>query len=171
MINLAALAVFLGLTVPQTDALMATHVSDADIATVANAAAEDSVTDDSIRLVDAGGYNVGIGIVQRPATNRASAIRHHALTEVYRVIAGAGTLVTGGTLIDSRELAADSQTVKVLTGPSDVGQGVDGGNARRIATGDMVIIPAGVPHGFTEIEEDIAYLVVRVDPQQLLQLK
>jgi quercetin dioxygenase-like cupin family protein len=87
------------------------------------------------------------------------------------VIAGAGTLVTGGTLVDSRELAADSQTVKVLTGPSDVGQGVKGGTARRIATGDMVIIPAGVPHGFTEIEEDIAYLVVRVDPQQLLQIK
>ena len=171
MINLAALAVLLGLTVPQTDALVATHVSDADITTVANAAAEDRVTDDSIRLVDAGGYNVGIGIVQRPATNRASAIQHHALTEVYRVIAGAGMLVTGGTLIDSRELAADSQTVEVLTGPSDVGQGVDGGTARRIATGDMVIIPAGVPHGFTKIEEDSAYLVVRVDPQQLLQLK
>ena len=171
MINLAAFAVLLGLTVPQTDTLVATHVSDADIATVANAAAADSVTDDSIRLVDAGGYNVGIGIVQRPATNRASAIQHHALTEVYRVIAGAGTLVTGGTLIDSRELAADSQTVRVLTGPSDVGQGVDGGTARRIATGDMVIIPAGVPHGFTQIEEDIAYLVVRVDPQQLLQLR
>jgi mannose-6-phosphate isomerase-like protein (cupin superfamily) len=171
MVNLAAFAVLLGLTLPQTEALVATHVSDTDITTLVSAAPESSVADDSIRLVDAGGYNVGIGIVQRPATDRASAIQHHGLTEVYRVIAGAGTLVTGGTLINSRELAADSQTVKVLTGPSDVGQGIDGGVARRIATGDMVIIPAGVPHGFTEIEEDIAYLVVRVDPQQLLQIK
>ena len=55
MINFAALAVLLGLTVPQTEALVATHVSDADITTVASAAPEGRVTDDSIRLVDAGG--------------------------------------------------------------------------------------------------------------------
>ena len=40
-----------------------------------------------------------------------------------------------------------------------------------IGTGDIVIIPAGVAHGFSEITEAITYMVVRIDPEQLVQLK
>ena len=37
--------------------------------------------------------------------------------------------------------------------------------------GDVVIIPAGVAHGFSEITEAITYMVVRVDPEKLVALK
>lgn len=153
-----------------TDSTVATLVTAADIA-AANAAAPAGVSDTSIRMVDAGGSNIGIGLVKRPATDRSSAIEHHNQTEIYHVIEGAGTLVTGGAIVDERELAADSRVVINLTGPSAAGSGIEGGETRQIAKGDMLIIPAGVAHGFTEITEDIAYLVVRVDPDKLVRVK
>jgi len=35
----------------------------------------------------------------------------------------------------------------------------------------MVIIPAGTPHGFTDVQEAITYTIVRIDPSRLLALK
>jgi len=43
--------------------------------------------------------------------------------------------------------------------------------SRRIAKGDMVIIPAGTPHWFSEVQESITYTVVRVDPGRVVKLK
>jgi quercetin dioxygenase-like cupin family protein len=37
--------------------------------------------------------------------------------------------------------------------------------------GDVVIIPAGVGHWFTKIDDHIAYLMVRVDPDKVTPLK
>ena len=62
-------------------------------------------------------------------------------------------------------------TVRQLTGPSSFGTGIEGGESRRVVAGDMVIVPAGVPHGFSRIEEAITYLVIRVDPEQVVELK
>jgi quercetin dioxygenase-like cupin family protein len=42
---------------------------------------------------------------------------------------------------------------------------------RRITKGDMVIIPAGTPHWFSEIQETLTYTVVRVDPGKVIALK
>ena len=149
----------------------ATVVTDAEIRAVIDAAPEDRVSDVQFRMVDAGGYNVGIGVVQRPASAPGGAIEHDKQTEIYRVLAGAGTLITGGELIDGQRLPSDGAVVKQLTGPSSYGSGIRGGDSRQITAGDMVIIPAGVPHGFSELQTDISYLVVRVDPEQLVQLK
>ncbi len=74
-------------------------------------------------------------------------------------------------MVDGRPLDPNGEVVKHLTGPSSVGPRIEGGESRRIAKGDMLIMPAGTPHGFTELEADIAYLVVRIDPDQLVQLK
>ena len=74
-------------------------------------------------------------------------------------------------MVDGEPLDADGEVVKQLTGPSSIGPRIEGGESRRIAKGDMLIMPAGTPHGFSELEEDIAYLVVRIDPDQLVQRK
>jgi quercetin dioxygenase-like cupin family protein len=58
-----------------------------------------------------------------------------------------------------------------VIGPGQRGRAILGGRSRRISAGDMVIIPAGVPHGFSEIETPLRYLVVRVDTGQTLPLK
>ena len=52
----------------------ATQVNKADIDATVDAAPEGRVSDQQIRMVDAGGHNVGIGIVHRPATNNSSGI-------------------------------------------------------------------------------------------------
>ena len=51
-----------------------------------------------------------------------------------------------------------------LTGPSDRGVIDSVDNSQQIGEGDIVIIPAGVAHGFSEITEPITYMVVRIDP-------
>jgi quercetin dioxygenase-like cupin family protein len=58
-----------------------------------------------------------------------------------------------------------------LGGPGFAGSGIRGGVSRRVSKGDMVIIPAGTPHGFTEVQETITYTIVRIDPSRLLALK
>ena len=147
-----------------------TVITAAEVAATIEAAPSGRVSDQQIRMVDAGGHNVGVGVVQRPPTTTMSAIEHHNQTEVYRVVSGRGTLVTGGTLIGARALDPQGAVVRQLTGPSAVGT-IEGGNRQPVGPGDVVIIPAGAPHGFSEISETITYLVVRVDPDQLVELK
>ena len=96
-----------------------------------------------------------------------SGLSHNNVTEIYYVISGAGTLVTGGAMPTPRTEAADSDTVKVLVGPSTSGV-FQNGQSRTVGAGDVVIIPAGVPHGFSEIVDHIDYLSVRVDPDHVL---
>ncbi len=58
-----------------------------------------------ITAVDMGSYNVGVGVLRRGATSRArrvGAINHTKITEVYYIISGEGTLLTGGTVINQR---------------------------------------------------------------------
>jgi quercetin dioxygenase-like cupin family protein len=149
----------------------ATHVSAADIAATLARVAPTAVSDQQIRVVDAGGYNVGMGVLHRPQGAAQNAIEHHDVTEVYYVLEGAGTLVTGGALQGAAELAAGNPIVRELVGPSVSGRSLEGGASRRIAAGDVVIIPAGVPHWLGNVEGLIRYLVVRMDPGRKLALK
>lgn len=93
------------------------------------------------------------------------------MTEVYHVIAGSGTLVTGGTLENPQPRPVDATQVSQINGPSVTGTAVHGGETRRIAAGDVVIIPAGVVHWFSEIQESLIYVIIRVDPERVVPLK
>jgi len=131
------------------------------------------VNDTSIRVVDVGGCNVGIGAVYRltPATKGFSAT-HDKVTEVYYMIEGAGTLVTGGTLVNPQRRQSSNEIVAQVNGPGVSGTTIQGGVSRRIKAGDMVIIPAGTPHWWSEIEgSSMKYVVVRVDPSRVVNLK
>ena len=148
----------------------AVYVTTEDVDTTRKAAPRDRVSDQQIRMIDAGGHNVGLGVVTRPATDQPSAILHHQQTEVYHVLAGRGTMVTGGQLTEERELDSEGFVVKKLTGPSAVGI-IEGGETHELVAGEYVIVPAGLAHGFTEIREAITYVVIRVDPEQVVELK
>ena len=148
----------------------ATHVPGVDIMTVFEHMG--STIDQQIRVVDIGDeINVGVGILQRKGTRtegeEVNAIVHHRMTEVYYVLSGSGTLVTGGEQSSPREFPADNVSVVELIGPSGSRVVVDG-QTKTISTGDVVIIPAGVPHGFRNIQDQITYLSIRVDPDQVL---
>ncbi len=148
----------------------ATHVSRADIMTVFEHMGE--TIDQQIRVVDIGDeVNVGVGILQRKGTRTegeaVNAIVHHRVTEVYYVLSGSGTLVTGGNISGDREFPADNVSVLELIGPSG-SRTVTNGQTKTISAGDIVIIPAGVPHGFRNIQDQITYVSIRVDPDQVL---
>ena len=90
----------------------ATDISSAEVQALVQKTAADRVSDQAIRVVNVNGeYNVGIGVVHRAKTSgkdAPSGIEHAQITEVYHVIEGNGTLVTGGTLDNPREIQAES---------------------------------------------------------------
>jgi mannose-6-phosphate isomerase-like protein (cupin superfamily) len=148
--------------------MVATDITAAQVQAFIKDAPRDRNSDRPIRVIDAGGYRVGVFGVFRPKDTPPSATVHQTnVTETYYMLEGAGVLVTGGTL---RKPAAPRPST--LGDWTDVGgDGIDGGMSRRIVKGDVVIIPGGVPHGWASLEGDISYLIVRSDPSKKLPLK
>lgn len=72
----------------------------------------------------------------------APASTHMKDAEMFVVIEGAGTVVTGGRLQNERQTNADNAS----------GTGIEGGESRKIAAGDFVLVPQGTPHWFTQID-------------------
>ena len=146
------------------DAPRATDVTSADIQAFINALPRDRVSDRPIRVVDVtGDYRVGVYGVFRPKDYPGGANLHEVnTTEIYYMIEGVATLVTGGTL---------AEPTSTPNGTSVRGNGIDGGISRRITKGDVVIIPGNTPHWWSELETDIEYLIFRPDPDNRLTLK
>jgi mannose-6-phosphate isomerase-like protein (cupin superfamily) len=146
----------------------AVDITNADIRATIKAAPADGVMDQQIRVVDIGTYNVAVGVLHRAAKAKQTAISHSQVTEVYHIIEGAGTLVTGGEMLDPTPSPADGNTVKVLVGPSTGGTSIRAGQSRKVGPGDVIVIPPGVAHWFSAVESDMNYLVVRIDPEHVL---
>ena len=128
--------------------------------------------DRQIKVVDMGKYNVAIGVLHRNAikpssTGTVTGIAHTQVTEVYYVTSGSGTLVTGGTILNAKPLPPDAEVVKLAVGPSLNGT-FQGGQRRKVSVGDMVIIPPGVLHGWSEVEDHVTYVSVRPDADHVL---
>lgn len=124
-----------------------------------------------IKAVDMGAYTVGVGVLSRGPTKAGapvSAIMHKHITEVYYVVSGEGTLLTGGEVTGQRDVPADSEIVKVAVGESVMGTFGKAAQRRRVKTGDIVIIPPGVFHGFDEVAKEITYVSTRPDPKKVL---
>ena len=165
------LAALLVLTQASSTSIPAVDVTAADSRAALENAITNGVTDTPIRTIDAGGHHVGVALVHRgPAANVVAGTIHSAVTEVYTVLEGSGTLVTGGRLLDPRPRENTARR-RMVSGPGWTGTGIEGGVARQVAEGDIIIIPAGTPHYFSEIPESITYTVVRIDPGQGLTLK
>ena len=104
-----------------------------------------------------------------PAAGTPGGISHDGQTETYIIVSGGGTLVTGGRIVNGRKSAPDSQVTTTLNGPSCSGMIAGADVVRKVVkTGDIIIIPAGVPHGWTEITDHVDYLSVRPDPDRVL---
>ena len=171
MTILGAAAVLGMLTAQTKPTAPAIYITGDDIQATLKKAPPDSVTDQAIRTITVGNLNVGVGVVHRSAKAAQTSIMHDELTEIYHVISGSGTLVTGGSLVKPERYPADSATVKDLAGPSWRGTVLEKGVSRKVKAGDMVIIPAGTGHWFSQVDGAIDYEVMRVDPGRLLSLK
>ena len=77
---------------------------------------------------------------------------HTKDTDVFYVLKGSATVVTGGTMIDGKPMAADEIRGKEITG----------GETRELTPGDTMIIPSGVPHWFKSVQAPFLYFTVKV---------
>ena len=89
-----------------------------------------------------------INVVRR--TSAQGAIAHPDGTEVHHIIEGTATFVSGGAIVRAVGAPAGSATIA-------------GGERRRVAKGDVILVPAGTPHWYTDLEGAITYLEVRFD--------
>jgi mannose-6-phosphate isomerase-like protein (cupin superfamily) len=123
----------------------ATTVSAADVAAmIAKAGAERKdqplIAQSMIRLAP---YNVSLEY--RASVGNAAV--HETEAEFFYVVDGAATMVTGGTLTDSTR-----------NGSNLTGKTIQGGVSRRIAKGDFVMVPEGVPHWFSAIDGTVVLM-------------
>jgi mannose-6-phosphate isomerase-like protein (cupin superfamily) len=77
---------------------------------------------------------------------------HDKETDVIYIVEGDATFVTGGTAVG---------LTRTTPGQS-LGSEIKGGDAHHLVKGDVIVVPAGVPHWFKEIHPSISYYVVKV---------
>jgi mannose-6-phosphate isomerase-like protein (cupin superfamily) len=150
----------------------ATDIPKADIEALAKSMSNMPGGDQLLRVVpiNNGEYNVAVAIVHRAkAPSLNASLEHSQITEVYHIISGSGTMVSDGTIENAKD-ATDPNTLAVV-GPSSGGTKVNGARSRKIGAGDVVIVPPNVPHGWSEVSEELVYLVVRMDPKKVLKPK
>jgi len=77
---------------------------------------------------------------------------HDVQTDTIYVIDGTATFVTGGTIVGD----------KVRTPGQHFGTDIKGGQTHHLTKGDVIVVPAGVPHWFKEVPKTVSYYVVKV---------
>lgn len=95
-------------------------------------------------------YNANLE--HRIAGVNAPASVHERDAEMFFVVEGSGTVVTGGRLREERRTNAENLT----------GSGIDGGTPRKVAKGDFIMVPEGVPHWFGEIDGALVLMSVHL---------
>src|SRR5213593_3695389 len=71
--------------------------------------------------------------------------------DIIYVQEGSATFVTGGAVVDAKNTAPDEIR----------GKEISGGESRKIAKGDVIIVPAGTPHWFKDVPAAMTYYVVK----------
>ncbi len=100
------------------------------------------------RLVANKNYNVSASRRDQVGTAEI----HDNVTDIFYFISGTAIFVTGGSLVDSRQ-----------TGPGEWrGSSSEGGIARSVASGDMIVVPKGTTHWFSAVNGVIQYYIIKV---------
>ena len=173
------------------------YISDEDVKAVLKHSLETkrTIPDNTLRVVDMDKYQLGVAVIhrgamgggggnagggataastssacgeQRPGAKGPTGIFHDDTAESYVVISGSATLIMGGTIVNGKRSAPDAEVTTILNGPSCSGTMV-GYTSREIKTGDIIIIPEHVPHGFSAVPDHITYLSIRPDLKKVLQ--
>ena len=132
---------------PASPAASRTMVSAADVtALIAKAKAErkDNQALLAQSMIQLAPYNVSLEY--RAAV--ANAAVHETEAELFYVVDGSATLVTGGKLTNSNRTNAENLT----------GSGIEGGMSRRVAKGDFIMVPEGTPHWFSAIDGTVVLM-------------
>jgi len=77
---------------------------------------------------------------------------HEKETDIFYIVDGEATFVTGGKMINGKQSKPDQW----------LGESIEGGEVHHLAKGDVITIPAGTPHWFKEVPKSINYYMVKV---------
>jgi len=159
---------------PTCNMCPATYIANDEIQAYVKKAIAEKLTDQQVRDVEIGKSHVGIGVVHRgklasPAPE--SVAEHDLVSEVYHIIDGSATLVTGPDLVGKKRRPADLETVRLFNGPGNNSASIRNGVTHELKPGDVIVIPAGTGHWFTKIDDHITYLMVRIDPDKATPIK
>jgi mannose-6-phosphate isomerase-like protein (cupin superfamily) len=88
----------------------------------------------------------------RVAGLNANATIHETEAEMFYVVEGSGTVVTGGTLQNGRRTNPTNQA----------GSGIEGGTRRRLAKGDFIMVPQNTPHWFGDIDGALVLMSIHL---------
>jgi mannose-6-phosphate isomerase-like protein (cupin superfamily) len=169
-------ALFAQDTKPSCDHCSATYIGNDELQAFLKLApgriVANDVSDQQVRAVDIGKSHVDIGVVyRRPLAGESPVAEHDLVSEVYHIIDGSATLVTGPDIVDMKRRPATNENVRLLNGPGSNGTSIRNGMTYQLKAGDVIVIPAGVGHWFTKIDDHIRYLMVRIDPDKVTPLK
>ena len=159
-------------THPSCNKCSGTYIASDEIqAYLKRSPADAVVTDQQVRAVDIGKSHVDIGVVYRNHVAGGAVAEHDLVSEVYHIIDGSATLVTGPDIEGAQRRPATNENVRLLNGPGSNGTSIRNGMTYHLKPGDVIVIPAGVGHWFTKIDDHIRYLMVRIDPDKVTPLK
>lgn len=95
----------------------------------------------------ASGPKYQANVVRRTKAQGGTA--HPEGTEVHHILEGSGTFVSGGQLVRPPQPGAPASIM--------------GGETRHVSKGDVVFVPAGMPHWYKDLDGTITYLEVRFE--------
>ena len=104
------------------------------------------------RILEGGVFNFN---VRRETAAEEGAGTHGKKSDLYLIRSGEATLTTDGQLVDPKPAGGTEGDVD--------GTGIRNGKSRVIRTGDVVFIPAGVPHQITSVNGEVQFLLFRWD--------
>lgn len=150
VLHLACPVLGLSLLAQSAGAPPADYMSAADIGRgLSSAVAADAAAGAAVTI------SPGIAVRRRSGAGEPQyAIVHPFSTEIYYIVEGTGTLVTGGALEMPLAPSTDPDVVR--------SKAIKDGVTRKVAKGDVIVVPPGTPHWFSAIDGTITYLESRV---------
>lgn len=124
-----------------------------------------------VKSTNAGVHVVDVWVENRPKSQPAAAGRtptdtvHSDMTEIYYILEGSGTLMTGARMIEAR-YRDDPKNPDGMFVPSFSGRS-EGGTIRNVSVGDVVVVPPWVVHQWRTVDVPLKYLNIRIDPEHI----
>jgi mannose-6-phosphate isomerase-like protein (cupin superfamily) len=150
-----------------------TYIPASEIAEYMRVGDGNAVLDQQMRAIDIGKSQVEVALVHRgklDAPAPRSVATHDLVSEVYYIISGSGTNLTGPDIVDPERRPPDDRAVRLLNGPGANGTAIRNAAEHELKAGDVIVIPAGTGHQFTKIDDHITYLMIRIDPDKVVPL-